>query len=333
MPAAITWPTLSCISWVPAALLAFQPHDRDVCAALLSPLFSLFILACGIGRLDRWTKRCLKRFFLDADSLPLCLLHGKTGYKKISAGSFFLCLRAYEQAHGCYSSVVMILLDYWPLAALRRRGQLVFMAVERKDSFFYFVRGSCYHQFYTPNNSSLSILIGGSNCQRARFFYDLSGKNFLASWSGYFLSLFSSDPAGSYIRIFTDSCYHYGSHCNDETSTVSFYRMAVVRNNHCPGYRNHSDRRLAITDRYIIFFHRIAIMLSWEYLLWLRVKKQEKYFIPGGNSSPDNSGGLSWKQCGYWKNSIELFNHALQWQRIIIWRITVWALPCLKKEK
>jgi len=53
--------------------------------------------------------------------LPVCLLHGKTGYKKISAGSFVLCLRADEQAMVVTLPIVMILLDYWPLDRLQSR--------------------------------------------------------------------------------------------------------------------------------------------------------------------------------------------------------------------
>jgi hypothetical protein len=62
---------------------------------------SAFVAACGIGRLGYRAQRCLERFLLDADPVPLCLVHGKTGYKKIPACSFQLFLRSYEQTDDC----------------------------------------------------------------------------------------------------------------------------------------------------------------------------------------------------------------------------------------
>lgn len=56
----------------------------------------------------------------------------------------------------------------------------------------------------------------------------------------------------------------------------------------------------------------IAIMLAWGIpLLFLNDKIRKKILLPAGIAILAIFAVLTWKQCGYWKNSYELFNHAL----------------------
>ena len=57
----------------------------------------------------------------------------------------------------------------------------------------------------------------------------------------------------------------------------------------------------------------IAIMLAWGIpLLFQREDMRKKILFPAGIAVLAILAVLTWQQCGYWKNSIELFNHALQ---------------------
>ena len=53
--------------------------------------------------------------------MPVCLLHGKTGYKKVSAGSFLFACALMSKPMVITLPIVMILLDYWPLDRLQSR--------------------------------------------------------------------------------------------------------------------------------------------------------------------------------------------------------------------
>ena len=89
-----------------SALLLFWLFNRMTGAiwksAFVAALFALHPLHVESVAWIAERKDVLSAFFWMLDSLPVCLLHGKTGYKKISACSVLLCLRSYEQAHGCH---------------------------------------------------------------------------------------------------------------------------------------------------------------------------------------------------------------------------------------
>ena len=69
----------------------------------------------------------------------------------------------------------------------------------------------------------------------------------------------------------------------------------------------------AMADRYTYFPSiGIAIMLVWGIpLLVPREDMRKKILFPAGIAILAILSILTWQQCGYWKNSIELFNHAL----------------------
>jgi tetratricopeptide (TPR) repeat protein len=70
----------------------------------------------------------------------------------------------------------------------------------------------------------------------------------------------------------------------------------------------------AMADRYTYLPSiGIAIMLAWGISSLMKSKEiRKKILFPAQMAVIIILAVLTWEQCGYWKNSIELFNHALQ---------------------
>ena len=70
----------------------------------------------------------------------------------------------------------------------------------------------------------------------------------------------------------------------------------------------------ALADRYTYLPSiGIAIMLAWGIpLLFRHEDMRKKILFPAGTACLVIMAVLTWQQCGYWKNSLELWNHALQ---------------------
>ena len=90
----------------------------------------------------------------------------------------------------------------------------------------------------------------------------------------------------------------------------------MVRNNYSAGYRNYSGigRPYAMADRYhYLPSIGIAIMLAWGIPSLIKSENiRKKILFPAAIVFLAILSVLTWQQCGYWKNNIELFNHALQ---------------------
>jgi tetratricopeptide (TPR) repeat protein len=70
----------------------------------------------------------------------------------------------------------------------------------------------------------------------------------------------------------------------------------------------------AMADRYTYFpFIGIAIMAAWGILFLIqREDTRKKILFPAAIAALSIMAVFTWQQCGYWKNSIVLWNHALQ---------------------
>jgi tetratricopeptide (TPR) repeat protein len=68
----------------------------------------------------------------------------------------------------------------------------------------------------------------------------------------------------------------------------------------------------AMADRYMYLSSiGISIMLAWGMPLLFRREDLRKILLPMALSAILVLSVVTWRQCGYWENSIELFNHAL----------------------
>ncbi|MCX6224008.1 MAG: tetratricopeptide repeat protein, partial [Bacteroidia bacterium] len=74
------------------------------------------------------------------------------------------------------------------------------------------------------------------------------------------------------------------------------------------------DTDQAMTDRYYYLPSiGIAVMLAWGIPFLIKNEEtRKKILFPAGIVFLIIMSVLTWKQCGYWKNSIELFKHTLQ---------------------
>jgi protein O-mannosyl-transferase len=70
----------------------------------------------------------------------------------------------------------------------------------------------------------------------------------------------------------------------------------------------------AMADRYTYLPSiGIAIMLAWSIHLFFKQKEMnKKKLIPLGMAVIIGMAVLTWQQCGYWKNSVDLFGHSLE---------------------
>ena len=70
----------------------------------------------------------------------------------------------------------------------------------------------------------------------------------------------------------------------------------------------------ARADRYTYFpFIGIAIMVAWGILLLIKHEDiRKKILFPAAIAALSIMAVFTWQQCGYWKNSIDICNHALQ---------------------
>ena len=70
----------------------------------------------------------------------------------------------------------------------------------------------------------------------------------------------------------------------------------------------------AMADRYTYFpFIGIAIMVAWGIPLLIKPEViRKKILFPAAIAALAIMAFFTWQQCGYWKNSINLFSHALQ---------------------
>jgi len=70
----------------------------------------------------------------------------------------------------------------------------------------------------------------------------------------------------------------------------------------------------AMADRYhYLPSIGLAIMLAWGIpLLFKRARTRKKILLPAGIALVAILAILSWRQCGYWSDSVTLFNHSLQ---------------------
>ncbi len=91
----------------------------------------------------------------------------------------------------------------------------------------------------------------------------------------------------------------------------------------------------AMADRYTYFpLIGIAVIFTWGILSFIKKEEIKKYILfPAGMTILMMLAFLTWKQCGYWKNNLELFGHTLRVTKSNAMAHNNFGLALLEKEK
>jgi len=223
--------------------------------------------------------------FLDADSLPVCLLHGKAVIRRYL---LFLCLPALWWASP-WLSLCQYHDSYWLLAArsfeFRETESILKGLVSGKDLYGCCVKNTI---FYVINGFSyLSILC---SVQWVRKIFSLYSRiaNATVSFVTYLERTFwphdlavsilfrSTSNLASFGHRYTDSRYQRCCNYNDKTPAVSlvgwlWYEITIMP---AIGIIQVADYPCSMANRYY-YLPSIGILLCWhgEYRIWLKAKK------------------------------------------------------------
>jgi hypothetical protein len=213
--------------------------------------------------------------------------------------------------------VVMILLDYWPLGRFAsKRGNWFLWQLKEKIPFFILSAVLVIITFYTPNNSSPKLFSLEDRIANAPVsFMTYLEKTFWPHDLAIFYPFSAQIPAGKVIfaslliLVITTAVIVMMKRRPYLFTGWLWYAITIAP---VIGIIQIGD--FAITDRYhYIPSIGIAIMLSWGIPALIKSEETRKNILfPAAIAVLTILAVLSWKQCGYWKNSIELFNHALQ---------------------
>jgi tetratricopeptide (TPR) repeat protein len=213
--------------------------------------------------------------------------------------------------------VIMILLDYWPLKRFEsQKGNLFLWQLREKISFFILSTVLIIVTLYAPINSPSKILPFSDRIANAPVaFVTYLEKTF---WP-HDLAVFYPFPAQIPVwQVLFSSLLILG--------ISAAVIVAVKRLPHlffgwmwysitiAPVIGIIQIGCYAIADRYYYLPSiGIAVMLAWGIPSFLkRAEIREIVLFTAGIIFLAIIAFLSWEQCGYWKNSIELFKHTLQ---------------------
>lgn len=233
--------------------------------------------------------------------------------------SFFLALMSKPMV--VTLPVIMILLDYWPLSRYSigiesQKGNLFLWQFKEKAPFFVlsavFSIITIYYQF-KPSGESFPLSSRISNALVTFITYPIN-------------ILWPHDLTISYPFRFQIPLWQFlGAILLSVIISIAVIVMAkrlqylfvgwlwyVITILPIIGIIQNGD--YAMADRYTYLPSiGISIMLAWGLPSMIRSEEtRKKILFPAGIAVLVIMAVLSWKQCGYWKNSIELFNHALR---------------------
>lgn len=213
--------------------------------------------------------------------------------------------------------VIMILLDYWPLKRfeLGKQNWIVWQLKE-KMPFFTLSAVLVFVTFHTPGNSmdikSIPLISRLANAPVA--FITYLGKTFWPFDMAIFYPFSDNIPlwqiGGAVTLIIAISiavvvmmkripCFFVG---------WLWYTITIL-----PVIGIFQIGNFAMTDRYhYLPSIGMAIMLAWSVpLLFAATDGRKQIVIPATITFLAILTFLSWRQCGYWRNNSELWNHAL----------------------
>ena len=216
--------------------------------------------------------------------------------------------------------VVMILLDYWPLKRFQsQKGNLILWQLREKIPFFILSAVFSIITFYAQYTSKISPL---------NFKYPLASRlaNAPVSFMTYLEKTFwPHDMALNYPFPAQIPIWQVlGASLLIVILSATVIAMAKRLPHLFVGWLWYAITILPVigiipisdpmADRYIyIPSIGIAIMLAWGIpLLFPQENMRKKILFPAAIAVLAVLSVLTWKQCGYWKNDVTLFNHAFQ---------------------
>jgi len=279
--------------------------------APLSLLFSLFIPACRISRLIAERKDVLSAFFW---MLTLCLYVYYT--EKPAIRRYLLVLFGFACALMSKPMVITlpVIMIFWITGRWTiwiEKRQLRFMAVERENTFFYFVRGSCYRFILHPKRTgNIHKMVSSEfpNRQCSSCFYDLSGKNILAHDMLFSILFQLKFRYGWYWGPFAD--YIITTIVVVMVKRMPFLfvgwmwyavTIALLSELFSLSLPIRDGRPLPLSA---LYRHCGYVGMGIPFLIKSEQARKRFYFRRDNFSGHNDI--LSWDQCGYWKNSIEL---------------------------
>ena len=215
--------------------------------------------------------------------------------------------------------VIMILLDYWPLNRFAsQKGNLLLWQLKEKLPFFMLSAAMIIITFYTPNEREaytkiISLSDRLANAPVAFILYLM--KTFFPHSMTIFYPFPSQIPVwkivGSVLLIIMISAAAIAMVRRLPSLLVGWLWFVIMM---IPviGITRIGD--FAMTDRYhYLPSIGISIMLAWGLTSFIKDKQtQNRVLFPAGIIALLFLALLTWKQCGYWQNSIELWQHALK---------------------
>lgn len=222
---------------------------------------------------------------------------------------------------------VMMLLDYWPLQrwhkALDDPPKKTFRSsakiIGEKIPFLCLTIAICIMTFWAQNRdgqiASLEILPLVNRLSNALVSYTFYLKNTLWPYNlsvfypyEYSLPLWKTFVAGIILATTTCGVLYYIKRVPFLFAGWFIYLVTLAP---VVGFVQSGGQSMA--DRYTYLPSiGLVIMLTWGFLAMMKTKRTRKNILFPVAIIFIVMGLLTWKQCGYWNNSIEIFSHALR---------------------
>jgi tetratricopeptide (TPR) repeat protein len=215
--------------------------------------------------------------------------------------------------------VIMILLDYWPLGRFesqRYKTNLILLQLKEKIPFFILSAVFSIMTIYAHHNRSIEHFPFVSRLANALVsFVTYIGKTFWPNDMAVYYPFPEQIPlwqvSGAILLIMLISIFVIITVRRLPYLFVGWmwYMTAIL-----PVIGILQDMDQAMADRYhYLPSIGIAIMLAWGIPLLFPNENRRKYFsFAAAMSFLIIMSVLTWKQCGYWENSIKLSKHTLQ---------------------
>jgi len=218
--------------------------------------------------------------------------------------------------------VIMILLDYWPLKRFEsQKNNQILWQLKEKLPLFILSAVLVIITLCSPNNtdaSSIILPLGSRLANAPVAFITYLGKTIwpydLAVYYPFSDQLPIWQVMGSILLIFLISFFVIAMMKRLPYLFVGWLWFAIAIAPVIGIMQVSSSVPYSMADRYhYLPSIGIAVALAWGIApLFRREDFRKKILLPAATVFLGILSVLTWQQCGYWKNSIELFNHNLQ---------------------